>query len=221
MSSSIRPTTIALATVGALATGFLGEEYAPQREDAGSVFQRAVMQDPMADLLPAAYAFYFDHKRRTDPEFRKALKRESRRIAKAAKEEAEAQGAQQKRAIRQAVDDRQEEGFPTTVEDKESFFMNMVGQGEALCQNGQLAPLIVEMLTLIRVSEAMHLEAALCFYSALKVYPQPSDLVAIYDKTCPKPVIDILAEMVAYDGSMPLSGLGGGSGSDAGGAVDD
>ncbi|KAL8644524.1 MAG: hypothetical protein Q9210_007212 [Variospora velana] len=176
-SSSVRPTTIALATVGALATGFL------------------------------AYAFYFDHKRRTDPEFRKALKRESRRIAKAAKEEAEAQGAQQKRAIRQAVDDRQEEGFPTTVEDKESFFMSMVGQGESLCQN-----------------EAMHLEAALCFYSALKVYPQPSDLVAIYDKTCPKPVIDILAEMVAYDGSMPLSGLGGGSGSDAGGsggAIDD
>ncbi|KAL8755987.1 MAG: hypothetical protein Q9184_004650 [Pyrenodesmia sp. 2 TL-2023] len=161
-----------------------------------------------ANVLSAtAYAFYFDHKRRTDPEFRKALKRESRKIAKAAKEEAEAQGQQQRREIRQAVDDRQEEGFPTSVEEKEAFFMNMVGQGENLQSN-----------------EATHIEAALCFYSALKVYPQPSDLIAIYDKTCPKPVIDILAEMVAYDGSLPVGSFGGAPGSDAGGssgAIDD
>lgn len=30
------------------------------------------------------------------------------------------------------------------------------------------------------------MEAALCFYKALKVYPQPSDLITIYDKTVPK-----------------------------------
>ncbi|KAI4188019.1 MAG: hypothetical protein L6R41_002433 [Letrouitia leprolyta] len=140
----------------------------------------------------AAYAVYFDHKRRTDPEFRKSLKRESRRIAKAAKEEAEAQGAQQKQAIRDAVTEAQEEGFPTSVEEKETFFMNMVGQGEALCQN------------------------------ALKVYPQPGDLITIYDKTVPKPVLDMLAEMVAFDGTMPIGNFGGGS--DAGGstgAIDD
>ena len=29
-------------------------------------------------------------------------------------------------------------------------------------------------------------EAALCFYRALKVYPQPQDLISIYDKTVPK-----------------------------------
>ncbi|KAL8705039.1 MAG: hypothetical protein Q9201_001809 [Fulgogasparrea decipioides] len=176
MSSSVRPTTIALATVGALATGFL------------------------------AYAVYFDHKRRTDPEFRKALKRESRRIAKAAREEAEAQGAQQKQAIRQAVTDAQEEGFPSSVEAKEAYFMNEVGRGEALCQD-----------------ESEHLEAALCFYKALKVYPQPGDLITIYDKTVPKPVLDILADMVAFDGSVPV-GNSFAAGSDAGGspgAVDD
>ncbi|KAI4172101.1 MAG: hypothetical protein LQ343_003848 [Gyalolechia ehrenbergii] len=183
MSSSIRPTTIALATIGALATGFVGETTSP------------------------AYAVYFDHKRRTDPGFRKSLKRESRRIAKAAKQEAEAQGAQQKQAVRDAVTEAQEEGFPATVEEKETFFMNMVGQGEALCQ-----------------SESTHIEAALCFYKALKVYPQPGDLITIYDKTVPKPVLDMLAEMVAFDGTMPIGNFGGGSGSDAGGstgAVDD
>lgn len=30
------------------------------------------------------------------------------------------------------------------------------------------------------------LDAALCFYKALKVYPQPKDLISIYDKTVPK-----------------------------------
>ena len=56
------------------------------------------------------------------------------------------------------------------------------------------------------------------------MYPQPSDLIAIYDKTVQKPVIDILAEMVAFDGTMPIDSFGAGAGSDAGGstgAIDD
>ena len=64
----------------------------------------------------------------------------------------------------------------------------------------------------------------MCFFRALKVYPQPGDLISIYDKTVPKPVLDIVAEMVAFDGSIPVGGFGGGPGSDAGsstGAVDD
>ena len=51
-------------------------------------------------------------------------------------------------------------------------------------------------------------ESALHFYKALKVYPQPKDLIGIYDKTVPKPVIDILAEMIAQD---PTINVGGGS----------
>lgn len=90
-------------------------------------------------LVYAGYAVYFDHKRRSDPEFRKALKRESRREARAAKEEAEAQGQEQKQAIKTAVDQAKEEGFPTDVEDKEAYFMNEVGQGELLCQDSMLS----------------------------------------------------------------------------------
>lgn len=41
------------------------------------------------------------------------------------------------------------------------------------------------------------------------MYPQPGDLITIYDKTVPKPVLDILADMVAFDGSLAI-------GSDAG-----
>ena len=44
----------------------------------------------------------------------------------------------------------------------------------------------------------------MCFYKALKVYPQPRDLMSIYDKTVPKPVLDILADMIASDPSIQV-----------------
>ena len=59
-------------------------------------------------------------------------------------------------------------------------------------------------------------EAALCFYKALKVYPQPNDLIAIYDKTVPKPVLDIMAEMIATDSSISVGRFAATSGSDGG-----
>lgn len=83
-----------------------------------------------------AYAFYFDHRRRTDPNFRKQLKRESRRQAKAAKEEAEAHTVRQRAAVKAAVEEAKEEGFPTDVEEKEAYFMNEVARGEQLSQEG-------------------------------------------------------------------------------------
>lgn len=138
-SSSLRLPTIAAITAGTLLTGLV------------------------------AYAIYFDHRRRSDPEFRKALKRESKRTAKAAKEEAEAAGAQQKKAVREAVRRANEEGFPKDPEEVESYFMQEVATGEQKCQDG-----------------SDHIDAALCFYRALKVYPQPRELINIYDKTVPK-----------------------------------
>jgi hypothetical protein len=35
-------------------------------------------------------------------------------------------------------------------------------------------------------SESQHMEAAMSFFRALKVYPQKSELINIYDKTVPK-----------------------------------
>lgn len=51
---------------------------------------------------------------------------------------------------------------------------------------------------------AGHIEAALSFYKALKVYPQPKDLIQIYETAVPKDVLAILAEMVAQDSSLNL-----------------
>lgn len=80
---------------------------------------------------------YFDHKRQTNPDFRKSLKRNNRRVAKAAKEEAEAEGAQQREVIKQAVQRAKDEGFPADLQEKEGYFMDQVAMGEGMCSDGK------------------------------------------------------------------------------------
>merc|ERR1712225_58091 len=87
--------------------------------------------------------------------------------------------------------------IPSDVEEREAYFMQEVAQGEGLAGAG-----------------TDNVEAALCFYKALKVYPTPSDLITIYDKTVPKAVLDILAEMIAADTELNVGPFGGGPGSD-------
>ncbi|KAI9675903.1 MAG: hypothetical protein M1829_003141 [Trizodia sp. TS-e1964] len=154
-----------------------------------------------ATLGLLAYAVYFDHRRRTDVNFRKQLKRDSRRLARAAREEAEERGAKQREHIKSLVDEAMAAEYPKDVEEKEAMFLSEVGRGEALCQEG---------------SDSV--EAALCFYKALKVYPQPRDLIGIYDRIVPKPVLDILAEMIAHDPSISVS-FGKGPASESGGSA--
>ena len=57
-------------------------------------------------------------------------------MAKAVKEEVEAQGAKQKEAIKKAVNQAKEEGFPSDLEEKEAFFMGQVAKGEGMCTDG-------------------------------------------------------------------------------------
>jgi len=80
------------------------------------------------------------------------------------------------------------------------------------------------LLVLMTLLGSKQVEAALCFYKALKVYPQPRDLVQIYDKTVPAPVIAILAEMIALDPTMSVGPFGqgsGGSGPGSAAGIDD
>lgn len=86
-----------------------------------------------------------------------------------AKVEADVETLHQRAAIRKSVDEAKAEGFPTSVEEKEAYFLDQVTMGEQLGAD----PL-------------RYLEAALAFYRGLKVYPQPQDLIGIYDKTVPK-----------------------------------
>ncbi|KAF2720616.1 protein import receptor MAS20 [Polychaeton citri CBS 116435] len=141
------------------------------------------------------YAIYFDHKRRSDPEFRRSLKKQHKKVSKAIESEAKAGEVAQKEKIKRVVNEANEEGFPRDPEETEGYFMQEVARGESMCQDG-----------------SDPVDAALCFYKALKVYPQPRELINIYDKTVPKPILDILAEMIAVDPSISVTG----SNSDAG-----
>lgn len=158
MATNVKTSTVVAACVGTLVTGLI------------------------------AYAAYFDHRRRTDPEFRKSLKRESQRQARAAKEEAEAEGVKQRKAIHQAVDDANKEGFPKSNEEVEAYFMQELGQGEGLAQDGTALEEhnLYNSFADLERSGSKQVEAALCFYKALKVYPAPRELIGIYDKTVPK-----------------------------------
>lgn len=82
-------------------------------------------------------AVYFDYKRRSDPDFRKALRRSVKQHLKSQRAEAEAAEAEQRRLLVLAVREAQDAGFPTDVEDKEAYFMSEVAQGEGLCQGGE------------------------------------------------------------------------------------
>ncbi|KAG5928062.1 mitochondrial import receptor subunit tom20 [Claviceps africana] len=142
-----------------------------------------------------AYAVYFDYRRRSHAEFRRELRRNERRQVRSEKEEAEASTRAQREAIRRKVDEAKEEGFPTGVEEREAYFNEQVMSGEMLSSD-----------------PSRSVESALAFYKGLKVYPAPGDLIKIYDSTVPKPILDILAEMIAYDSSLdirsrPTSGI--------------
>ncbi|KAK5998422.1 Mitochondrial import receptor subunit tom20 [Cladobotryum mycophilum] len=134
-----------------------------------------------------AYSVYFDWRRRRDAEFRRNLRRNERRQVRAEKEEAEASTQRQRGLIKTKVDEAKEEGFPAGVEEREAFFNEQVMTGEVLSAD-----------------PSKSVDSALAFYKGLKVYPAPGDLIKIYDSTVPKPILDILAEMIAYDGDINI-----------------
>lgn len=48
-----------------------------------------------------------------------------------AKEAKEVEGKQQQEAIKRAMEEAQEEGFPSDIEEREAYFMKEVAEGEA------------------------------------------------------------------------------------------
>ncbi|KAL1889923.1 mitochondrial import receptor subunit tom20 [Ceratocystis pirilliformis] len=139
-----------------------------------------------------AYVIYFDYMRRGSSEFRRSLRRNERRKARAERDEADAAVVQRRQRVKIALMQALAQGFPTDVAQKEAYFMEHVGTGEQLSADPSQA-----------------LDAALAFYKALKVYPTPRDLIRIYDQTVPKHVLDTLAEIIALDDSFSSSSLFG------------
>ncbi|KAJ4270342.1 mitochondrial import receptor subunit tom20 [Fusarium torreyae] len=184
----VQTSTLVTASVATAAAAILGKP-APIRSVAQPM-QQCLAAQFESNLEPTklrCYAAFFDYQRRNQAEFRRNLRRNERKQARAAKEEAEASTQQQRQSIRSRVEEAKEEGFPSGVEEREAFFNEQVMAGEMLSQDPTKA-----------------LESALAFYKGLKVYPAPGDLIRIYDSTVPKPILDILAEMIAYDSSLDI-----------------
>ncbi|RKF56819.1 Mitochondrial import receptor subunit tom20 [Golovinomyces cichoracearum] len=141
-----------------------------------------------------AYAAYFDYRRRNDPEFRRQIRRNTKKQAKALKEDAESQVARQRQAIQAAVETANREGYPTDGREMEAYFLEEVARGEGFGSTG-----------------TENFASALSFFKAMKVYPSPQELISVYDKSLPKAVLDILAEMIAADPSLNVGPFGAGS----------
>ena len=63
------------------------------------------------------------------------------------------------------------------------------------------------------------IEAALCFYKALAVYPNPTDILGIYQRSVPEEVYEIVVMMIAVQPPAAVTnilGAGGAAGAGAG-----
>ncbi|KAF8165662.1 hypothetical protein B0H34DRAFT_780452 [Crassisporium funariophilum] len=142
----------------------------------------------------AAYALYFDYKRRNDTEFRRKLRK--KRVQKTVEQTMETEAASttpdiSPEMLRDALLQAKNEEGPKSPVEKENYFMTQVGIGEQLAAQGP----------------NFYLPAAMAFFRALRVYPSPVELIVIYQKTIIEPVFKLIMEMTNMDVSAPTSPL--------------
>ncbi|KAI9673166.1 MAG: hypothetical protein M1817_003028 [Caeruleum heppii] len=94
--------------------------------------------------------------------------------------------SQRKESLQRAVDEAKAEGVPAAIDwqKREKYFLAKVAEGEEFCTKNE--------------DDAV-LKAAVSFYKAFKVYPQPRSLLRIYDKTVPQGVLAMLYDMLRLD----------------------
>ncbi|EDK43424.1 mitochondrial import receptor subunit tom20 [Lodderomyces elongisporus] len=127
----------------------------------------------------AGYAIYFDYQRRNSKQFRKSLKKKAVKQKKI-QEQHEKETKQSKLdAVKTALlADLKENPIPTDLTEREAFFMEQVATGEQKAKDDSIA-------------------AAICFYKALAVYPNPTDILGVYQKTVPEDVYELVVMMIA------------------------
>ncbi|KAK6202639.1 uncharacterized protein RJT21DRAFT_92916 [Scheffersomyces amazonensis] len=129
------------------------------------------------------YVGYFDYQRRNSPEFRKSLKK--RAVAQKKKSEKLAEESRQTKveAVKKALlEELASNPIPTALDEKESFFMQQVALGEQLA-----------------TKESTKIEAAVCFYKALAVYPNPTDILGVYQRSVPEDVYELVVMMISVN----------------------
>ncbi|KAJ1966618.1 mitochondrial import receptor subunit tom20 [Dimargaris xerosporica] len=126
---------------------------------------------------------YFDYKRRNDPRFRRQLRREKKKAKQQLEEQERLSQSQMSVSIENALQKALDKPLPKDPAQKEQMFMEQVAEGERYAAMG----------------EAGFEDAAVCFYRALKVYPDPLELIMIYQKTIPQSVLSVIMGMLSQD----------------------
>ncbi|CCC67697.1 hypothetical protein NCAS_0A11390 [Naumovozyma castellii] len=128
----------------------------------------------------AGYAVYFDYQRRNSPEFRLKLKNKLKKEAKEIKLAEEKAKQEQLESLR---------NFLTEELIKDPVSMDPLRREEVFTTNVELG----ERLT---ISPGHELESAAKFYKALCVYPKPTDLLGIYQRTIPESIYEKIILMI-------------------------
>ncbi|PVU86533.1 hypothetical protein BB561_006676 [Smittium simulii] len=126
------------------------------------------------------YLAYFDYKRRNDPKFRRKLKKDRKKALEKAREASKKTEATIEDKALELIDSLKDTKLPVSPQDKEKFFMSQISNGEILATKG---PVEFD-------------NAAKCFYQALKVYPNPIELIMIYQKTIPEQLFALIMAMM-------------------------
>lgn len=135
----------------------------------------------IAAAAAVGYAVYFDYRRRHDVNFRRQLKKRAVDQEKQALKLAHELKQLKLELVKQALlDDLAANPIPTDLSEKELFFMQQVALGEQLATKPQLK-----------------IDAAICFYKALAVYPNPTDILGIYQRSVPQDVYEVVVMMIA------------------------
>lgn len=133
------------------------------------------------------YAVYFDFQRRNNADFRKQLRKQNEDHQKEKNAAStKAKTAQVEIIQKVLMASLAEEPIPTEAAQKEDYFMKQVTTAE------QLAGI-----------PGQEIQAALHFYRALAVYPNPTDILNVYQNSVPKHIYEYVIMMMALQ--PPLS----------------
>ncbi|EJT48680.1 hypothetical protein A1Q2_08292 [Trichosporon asahii var. asahii CBS 8904] len=125
------------------------------------------------------YAVYFDYMRRNSAEFRKGLKKQQKKVKQQQEAAAKHQAEADQRELTMALVELELEMPPSSPEQMEVYFQEHVATAEALAAKGP----------------ENYVKAATHFYRALRVYPQPVELLMIYQKVCPERVFQLVLKL--------------------------
>ncbi|SCU82145.1 LADA_0C03290g1_1 [Lachancea dasiensis] len=150
-------------------------------QNSGAMQRIIALSGVTAVVALAGYAVYFDHQRRNNPNFRKSLKRKLKKHAEQEKLEKERAKQLKLAQVGEYLSaELAKDPVSTDPSQRESVFTSNVELGEKLAS-----------------VPGNELESASKFYKALSVYPNPADLLGIYQRSVPEAVYEYIVLMIA------------------------